>query len=402
MNDIEIFKRYVTLYPSLCFKKKINGKPNFIYGIVSNNGPICFYADNKFYDELDIMEMKNNHVFSNYTIGSLDLLDIQDFKGVSYFDIENGTLYNYFGNVKNVLIPSSVNMICASFKNNPFIKKIESYSAEYIRDDVFSDIPNLEELVLKNAVQIGRIKNAKKLKKIDITERVSGIKLDQVNENFILVVNGNSYSFNSNLDSYFLESIGAKRVSDERINVVKNSFDGNLFLFADTNDSCDEMISNICVFESVIRKLPQYILDFLKDKKIDIFTIRDFPYAGCYNIDTNNIVMDRMGLRNSLYHEIGHAIDHNYGLISNSEEFRGIYYEEKNQIYTNYVPKLLFRGYEFVEHIKENEEEYFAECFQRIMEDDEFFKVECPKTYDFFINLLIKLKNNDLGDKLKR
>lgn len=81
------------------------------------------------------------------------------------------------------------------------------------------------------------------------------------------------------------------------------------------------------------------------------------------------------------YHECGHVLDDEsilIGMISNTNEFKEIYTEEKYTVVMDY-------NYDYGISTKE---EYFASCFAEYMTNPERLKVTAPRTYYFIESCL--------------
>lgn len=81
----------------------------------------------------------------------------------------------------------------------------------------------------------------------------------------------------------------------------------------------------------------------------------------------------------ALLHEFGHFLDSLYGFVSLSDEFKQIYYEEKDYITV----------FAYDDHYKSNPQEYFASAFEQMMKNPERCKSEVPKTYEFVSRYMI-------------
>ena len=86
----------------------------------------------------------------------------------------------------------------------------------------------------------------------------------------------------------------------------------------------------------------------------------------------------------SLLHEIGHAVNSEFGLLSETEEFKNIYESEKDN-FDCYV------GDGDEEHCTKNESEYFAEAFHQYLLASDLLKEDCPATYEYIDNFLNNL-----------
>ena len=86
----------------------------------------------------------------------------------------------------------------------------------------------------------------------------------------------------------------------------------------------------------------------------------------------------------SLLHEIGHAINSEYGFLSDTEEFKNIYESEKYN-FDCYV------GDGDEEHCIKNTSEYFAEAFHQYLLAADLLKEDCPATYNYIDSFLNNL-----------
>lgn len=85
-----------------------------------------------------------------------------------------------------------------------------------------------------------------------------------------------------------------------------------------------------------------------------------------------------------VYHELGHALDCNLNVISNTEEFTTIFNKEKTHT-TN----------AFTNHTLSDSTEFFAEGFCQYMKNSTEMQIQMPKTYNYFKCLEERLRNNE-------
>ena len=102
------------------------------------------------------------------------------------------------------------------------------------------------------------------------------------------------------------------------------------------------------------------------------------------NLGNKRIYLSNENIDETFYHEIGHAINYEYGHIANSNEFVNIYELEKNNI-----PKNTFSFYDSI-YAAKSSHEYFAEAFSLYMHNADACKTYIPSTYEF-------LKQNIFG-----
>lgn len=83
----------------------------------------------------------------------------------------------------------------------------------------------------------------------------------------------------------------------------------------------------------------------------------------------------------SFYHELAHAIDSVCGNISSSVKFKSI---------LNLEAVSFRRNYKAAYYYTSNEKEYFAEAFEKYIQDAELLKKYCPLTFQFIDDLTNK------------
>lgn len=102
--------------------------------------------------------------------------------------------------------------------------------------------------------------------------------------------------------------------------------------------------------------------------------------AGATKTDKKMIYFpdNESSLDHSFYHEVGHAIDSACGDISSRAEFKSILKNEAISFRRNYKAAYYYTS---------NEKEYFAEAFEKYIQNAELLKQYCPKTFAFFDQL---------------
>lgn len=85
-------------------------------------------------------------------------------------------------------------------------------------------------------------------------------------------------------------------------------------------------------------------------------------------------------LRQSAVHEVFHAYDDALGYVSGSDEFLGLYVDEKDDMEVT--------GFISAGQYKEDEREYFAEACQMYVYDPGTLQSSAPKTYAYIDALL--------------
>lgn len=86
--------------------------------------------------------------------------------------------------------------------------------------------------------------------------------------------------------------------------------------------------------------------------------------------------------KNSIWHEIGHFIDYQWGFLSESQYFSETFKREKGYLMREQI------SYEFYRYCTLNEQEYFAESFAFYMEDAYKLQMVAPRTYDFIDSIV--------------
>ena len=109
-------------------------------------------------------------------------------------------------------------------------------------------------------------------------------------------------------------------------------------------------------------------------------------YLGGISFKQSKVIfLNEEYVNTSLLHEVGHAINYEYGFLSDTEEFKNIHELEKEN-FDCYV------GDGDEEHCTKNESEYFAEAFHQYLLASDLLKEDCPATYEYidsFLNNLV-------------
>lgn len=409
--DLYLMNKYYELsskYPTLCFKFKLKDEKLkilnvFILGIVTNDGPICFKVDYSLYNVFNVRELYENYEFSSYIKGDINLPDVLKLENVSYFDINDDKLYNYFGNVEEVVIPDKVRVIMNNcFKNNNKIRYVKGDNVEQIYHYAFRNNSNLEKLEFKRTTTLSNLLNVPNLKEIIVGNNLSRIHIeDVISEKLKIVINNgineHEYIFDCNLDKKFLEQTSA--IIEDGGEISLAMINGNVrryrFIKKDSYDHYNDDIVGICKFEKFFFELPDFLKQILQNYNYTFCVLKNFSYSGICLHDIKMLIFDMNNINISFFHEIGHAIDFCLEKISECDIFKKIFNEEKEFLYSNTNNrKMMFLYDRFFKHIVESEEEFFAESFQRYFEKDEYFYKECPKAYNFINNLMHQLNNN--------
>ena len=402
----ELFRKY----PELCFKYKIKNPNNdeyrFVLGIITSDGPFCFDTDETLWDSFNIKSINATNSFLSNIKWNSNLTSTNMLEKVCYFIVEEDELIYYFGNIDDVILPNEIKKISSyAFANNHLLKSVKGDNVEYISYYSFIHNKNLEKLDFKNAIHIGNLLDVPNLNTLIIGCNLSEINIEtDLSKNFIIVVsndNGESiYTFNQELEQSFLNRLSATKTDNEEISIVgiDNRTRNYSFTKSDRKEQYKNCISSICLFEFMFSKLPDSIKKLLNNNDYILYLIKDFPYSGMCSNENKLILVSMENIRIALYHEIGHAVDFCLGNISNGAKFKKIYMEEKELLYSNKsIDKKVCYDIGFVNHVKQTESEFFAECFQRYFEKDEVFMRECPQTWNFFSALEYEL--NQIMDK---
>lgn len=119
-------------------------------------------------------------------------------------------------------------------------------------------------------------------------------------------------------------------------------------------------------------------------------------FKAVVNYEKNVICLDANNLsyRDSIYHEIGHAVDNSLGFISESSEFQSIYEREVANFRSNISEYRYTRDKHGVPvreadwfTVVENPTEYFAESFNAYFLQRDILKESCPETYEYLDEL---------------
>ena len=140
--------------------------------------------------------------------------------------------------------------------------------------------------------------------------------------------------------------------------------------------------------------MPDYLKDLLFSNNLIIYLTRGFKEAGGYIPDKNIVIAETSDLIRNFFHEIGHAVDYNMGIVSSNDEFKELFKLERTKLYSTMNPKkkMYVAPDCLINHFNSNEQEFFAECFKRYILKETAFTNECPNTYNYINNLMIELE----------
>ena len=397
---IDKYKELSLKYNNLCFKIKLD-KEFFIIGIISNDGPIIYKFNNKFFDEFNVIELDNLNQFNTLQLASIKLLSSTDFNNVGYFIIEDyNKLYKYYGNQEIVNIPDYVTEILwDAFKNNAFIKEVNGKNVIYVNYYSFRNNPKLTTINMPHLVYLGNVLKVPNLRHYILSDRLKRFTNEDKNyEGSTICVNGTTYVFNDDLEKEFMKTYGiVKSNPKEQLQLVK--IDENTKEFRSVNDSNENhtiiALSNI---DRLFNTLPDSIKRIFYETNHVIWIVNELPNndAGEYDKDNKVIFINRLEGQ-AFYHEIGHMIDLYLNSISSSIEFKQIYLSESKNIYksnseqtNNFYFKMIVQTEGF-KHLTSDECEYFAESVNRYLSGDNTFKIDTPNTYEFIKNCIDNL-----------
>ena len=151
--------------------------------------------------------------------------------------------------------------------------------------------------------------------------------------------------------------------------------------------------------DTYVSKIPQNILNFILNNGWTLYltseNIAKTEFGGAYKsvmgvtlLDSKVIkIEDRTNaIKNSLYHELGHAIDWYTGSIvcnyCNTSEFIDIYIAERNA-------SLSLSGTS--NQTISSTHEYFAECINQYISNASNFAKVCPSSYNYVANIIQNL-----------
>ena len=184
-----------------------------------------------------------------------------------------------------------------------------------------------------------------------------------------------------------LYSLKIDSIEDEEEKDIEESSTNFVKKDGEVADSYINMANNY--FE----KLPENIKTKLLENGWNIYitdeNLAEKYYANTYEkiagvtvYDEKNIYIEaRSGaIKNSIYHEVGHAIDSEHGFTSQNEDF--------NEIYENEQENFVEVGNEESNYGTSSNLEYFAETFNQIMLYPESAKENVPESYEYIENLV--------------
>lgn len=399
---LDIYKELSIKYKELCFKVK-NGN-FFIIGIMTNSGPIVYKFDIKYFYDFNVCELDNLDYFNSLEEATAKLLNETDFSNVGYLVIKDSKLYKYFGNEQVVNIPNNVHTILTNaFMNNDAITVVSGNGITDVHHYAFRNNKKLTTLSFPNLKWLANILNAPNLKNYTISDHMMGfINEDNDYSDSTINVNGTPYVFDDSLESEFMERVEVyKENPSEEIQLVKLS-DGVRKFRSVHDENRNQTIAALSHLEGLFNNLPDIIKDIFYKTNHTIYVVNELPDAGLYYVDENIILIHRTQVRYALYHEIGHMIDKYLEDISQTFDFKKIYYSEAHNLYKKNPMIDIIMTKECREHLISTSTEYFAESVKRYLENDSTFQSECPNTYMFIKDSIEYLeKKNQATLKLK-
>ena len=193
--------------------------------------------------------------------------------------------------------------------------------------------------------------------------------------------------------------------NDESSNSTKPPANTNQSQDSDRNDDVDETnsiirslirkVGNISETNlenaiEIINKIPENVIKEMNNNNISIYltsgeaedvckTLTGATYESITGIfiwgdSKPAVICETAYMDSTLLHELGHATDYilgNENLISDNDEFAVVYEEEKDVFFANNS------------HIRDSQNEYFAETFAMYYNNNYQLKTKAPKTYEF-------------------
>ena len=159
-----------------------------------------------------------------------------------------------------------------------------------------------------------------------------------------------------------------------------------------TTETTEEVIEQLKLLPSEIsKKLAGWTIYANNERLYEIadengeYNGTPIEYLGGISFKQSKVIfLNEEYVDTSLLHEIGHAVNSEFGLLSETEEFKNIYESEKDN-FDCYV------GDGDEEHCTKNESEYFAEAFHQYLLASDLLKEDCPATYEYIDNFLNNL-----------
>lgn len=146
---------------------------------------------------------------------------------------------------------------------------------------------------------------------------------------------------------------------------------------------------------SILEKLPLDFINKMKSEGVSIYltsgeaediyksltgtSISNITGAFVYGNGKPSIITEVAYMDSTLLHEAGHGIDYilgNGNFVSANSDFVSIYEEEKDKLFNN------------DEYSKSNSKEYFSEAFVMYYNKSYTLRVDAPKTYKYFKDIL--------------
>lgn len=158
----------------------------------------------------------------------------------------------------------------------------------------------------------------------------------------------------------------------------------NHFVQGETGVS-DEMVLGV---EAEYNMVPKNVRDYLEASGWTI-TVSAQNITERYNktgdvlgitsyLNKKIMIDNREVAKSAVIHEVGHYIDFENDFVSESDEFVSIYEAEKDA----------FCAYRYTaDHNTSEPREYFAESYYSCINDPDGMKTNCPKTYEFVMNV---------------
>lgn len=395
----ELIDRYRYLeknYNYLCFKC-IVGEYNIIY-VYSNQGIIALEVKKEVYDSFNVSEENYLKYASSLESATINKLDSITFDNVEYFIIDGDNLKKYIGNRSNVVIPNNVKVIeTNAFKDNSFIESVSGENVSDVYHYAFRNNDRLKRIAFPNMQYLHNIYNCPNLKEYVLSNKLTSFSNEDNNFNgSSITISGkenHTYKFDDSLESELFKKINGRKSNPfEEVQIVKLNKNDRKFRTI-REIPFNYLITSLSNIDRMYESLPESVKYIIENNDYDIYLVSGLDSAGVFVNELNLIMYDEHQFMFCFYHEIGHLLDFYLNRISSSSSFIEIFNIEKDNLYKkSKTRKKIFFGENQFDHFVSTPVEFFAECFQRYMVNDEDFKNECPLSYEYIDNLINNLE----------
>ena len=175
----------------------------------------------------------------------------------------------------------------------------------------------------------------------------------------------------------------------DRNTLERLTFDGDideytkLYATAKVNDVPERYVNMLDDWDIVVTTKP--ISDVIEENDFNLkestIASANNKFSGLcsYKQKTIYINAEESNIDQAVDHEIGHAIDKILEYPSKTKEFIEIYNKEKELVFDDGC-----------DYYKLTNLEYWAECFELFLNDDESLRNKGPETYDYMVDVLVK------------